>query len=122
MLIAGARRLAALSPAIQAAPTHSTIKGSSSTQGYEYEGESLLPDFNAAPEVNFEIGVAVAQQAVLEGTASSEWARRSSGAGEDFADSEVRDLILEEVKTRAEEKVWVPVYRGYEYDPEGLTE
>jgi malate dehydrogenase (oxaloacetate-decarboxylating) len=88
---------------------------------YEYKGESLLPDFRAAPQVNFEIGVAVAEQAVVEGTASSAWAKRS-GFAEDWAHSEVRDMVLGEVRDRAEKKVWVPVYSEYVYDKDGLSE
>ncbi|KAJ2914932.1 hypothetical protein MD484_g5500, partial [Candolleomyces efflorescens] len=115
MLIAGAKKLAALSPAIQA------TSGDAKEGAYEYKGESLLPDFNAAPQVNFEIGVAVAEQAVIEGTASSAWARRS-GFAEDEAHSEVRDMVLGEVRDRAEKKVWVPVYNEYVYDKDGLSE
>ncbi|RXW17686.1 hypothetical protein EST38_g8168 [Candolleomyces aberdarensis] len=112
MLIAGAKRLAALSPAIEA--TSGNAK-----DDYEYKGESLLPDFGAAPQVNFEIGVAVAEQALLEGTASSAWAKRS-GSADDWANSEVRDMVLAEVRDRAEQKVWVPVYNEYVYDEKGL--
>jgi len=125
MLIAGAKRLASLSPAIQAA-SHPHAAGPDTVHAdphpsYSYEGESLLPDFGAAPGVNFEIGVAVAQQAVLEGTATADWAKRC-GSGEDFAMGEVRDLMLEEVRGRAEDKVWVPIYSDYKYDPQGLVE
>ncbi|TFK19675.1 Aminoacid dehydrogenase-like protein [Coprinopsis marcescibilis] len=111
MLIAGAKQLASLSPAILAV--------SSSNQ--PYAGEALLPDFGEAPKVNFQLGVAVAQQAVLEGVAQAEWAVRS-GSGEDVASGEVRELVLDEVKDRAERKLWVPVYPEYEYDPEGLKD
>ena len=82
MIIAGAQRLAALSPAL-ADPD-----------------DALLPDFGDAPDVNFEVGVAVAEQAVEEGTAGVGWAK-------------------EEVRKRAEEKRWQPVYGEYIYDPEG---
>jgi malate dehydrogenase (oxaloacetate-decarboxylating) len=91
---------------------------------YEYKGESLqLPNFGAATQVDFEIGVAVAEQAVVEGAASSAWAKRS-GSAEDWANSEVRDMILGEVRDMAEKKVWVPVYNEYEYvyDKDGLSE
>ncbi|KAL1692091.1 hypothetical protein GGG16DRAFT_90404 [Schizophyllum commune] len=84
MIIAGAQRLAALSPAL-ADPD-----------------DALLPDFGDAPDVNFEVGVAVAEQAVEEGTAGVRWAK-------------------EEVRKRAEEKRWQPVYGEYIYDPEGET-
>ncbi|KAF8990396.1 hypothetical protein BDQ17DRAFT_1371957 [Cyathus striatus] len=59
-----------------------------------YEGASLLPDFADAPRVNFEIGVAVAEQAV--------------------------ELGVDEVREKAGEKVWVPVYRDYVFDKEGF--
>ena len=71
--------------------------------------------------MNFEIGVAVAEQAVLEGTASSAWAKRS-GSADDWANSEVRDMVVSEVRDRAEQKVWVPVYSDYVYDEKGLSE
>jgi len=48
MLIKGAKQLATLSPAIQAA---SSLKIS---EQYKYNGEALLPDFGIAPGVNFE--------------------------------------------------------------------
>ncbi|KAF6749314.1 hypothetical protein DFP72DRAFT_1142945 [Ephemerocybe angulata] len=120
MLIAGAQRLARLSPAIEAAPSKDALAKSSDAV-YEYNGEALLPDFAAAPQVNYEIGVAVAQQAVVEGTASSDWLKRS-GSADDLADSEVRDMMLDEVRERAERKVWVPVYAEYEYDPNGVSD
>ncbi|KAI5885387.1 uncharacterized protein SCHCODRAFT_02644610 [Schizophyllum commune H4-8] len=82
MIIAGAQRLAALSPALSD------------------PDDALLPDFGDAPDVNFEVGVAVAEQAVEEGTAGVGWAK-------------------EEVRARAEEKRWQPVYGEYIYDPEG---
>ena len=53
MIIAGAQRLAALSPAL-ADPD-----------------DALLPDFGDAPDVNFEVGVAVAAVEVVV------WARQS---------------------------------------------
>ena len=89
MLIVGAKRLASLSPAIQAA-TSSEI-----SNPYVYNGEALLPDFAAAPQVNFEIGVSVAQEAVLEGSASSGWITKS-GSADDFANSEVLDAASDE--------------------------
>ena len=66
MIIAGARRLAALSPAL-ADPD-----------------SALLPDFADARRVNAEIAVAVAEQAIAEG-----------GAGVDWDREEVRDRIAE---------------------------
>ncbi|KAF5308986.1 hypothetical protein D9611_014847 [Ephemerocybe angulata] len=91
-MLIGAQRLARLSPAIEAAPSKDALAKSSDAV-YEYNGEALLPDFAAAPQVNYEIGVAVAQQAVVEGTASSDWLKRS-GSADDLADSEVRDMML----------------------------
>lgn len=82
MIIAGARRLAALSPALKD------------------PDDALLPDFGDAPAVNFEVAVAVAEQAVEEGTAGVDWKK-------------------EEVRERAREKQWLPVYRDYVYDKDG---
>ncbi|KAL0571642.1 NAD-dependent malic enzyme, mitochondrial [Marasmius crinis-equi] len=84
MIIAGARRLAALSPAL------------------EDPDASLLPDFGDAPEVNFEVAVAVAEQAIEEGVAGVKWKK-------------------EEVRERAREKIWKPVYGKYEYDEHGAN-
>ena len=80
MIIAGARRLAALSPA---------LKDPDST---------LLPDFEHARHVNTEVAVAVAEQAIAEGSARVDWDRE-----------EVRDRIVE--------KQWIPEYPDYIYDP-----
>ncbi|KAF9258271.1 hypothetical protein L218DRAFT_877508 [Marasmius fiardii PR-910] len=82
MIIAGARRLAALSPALKDPDA------------------ALLPDFGDAPDVNFEVGVAVAEQAIEEGVAGVKWKK-------------------EEVRERAKEKVWKPVYGEYEFDENG---
>ncbi|KAG7100115.1 hypothetical protein E1B28_001895 [Marasmius oreades] len=82
MIIAGARRLAALSPALKDPDA------------------ALLPDFGDAPEVNFEVGVAVAEQAIEEGVASVKWKK-------------------EEVRDRARERVWKPVYGEYVFDENG---
>jgi malate dehydrogenase (oxaloacetate-decarboxylating) len=98
MLIEGAKRLASLSPAIQAAQN---------LEEYEYNGESLLPDFGISPGVNFEIGIAVAEQAVKEGSAGAAWL----GQGDDVA---------EQIRLRAKENVWVPVYPDYVYDEQGV--
>lgn len=119
MLLAGAQRLAALSPAIQATPSQSDLKDEGADKQYEYDGESLLPDFGAAPQVNFEVGLAVAQQAVVEGTASSGWSNGNEGVG-GSADNEAK--VMDEVKAKAEEKVWVPLYHEYEFDQEGLVD
>ncbi|KAG6812425.1 hypothetical protein H0H92_002891 [Tricholoma furcatifolium] len=57
MIIAGARRLASLSPVVN-----------------DPDGP-LLADFADAPRVNFEVAVAVAEQAIIEGMASVNWTR-----------------------------------------------
>ncbi|TFY65904.1 hypothetical protein EVG20_g5183, partial [Dentipellis fragilis] len=82
MILAGAQRLAALSPALKD------------------PDDALLPDFEDAPDVNFEVAVAVAEHAIQEGVAGVEWPK-------------------EEVRRRARELQWKPVYPEYEYDPSG---
>ncbi|KAG6807541.1 hypothetical protein H0H93_001484 [Arthromyces matolae] len=82
MIIAGARRLAALSPAISD------------------PDNALLPDFADAPKVNFEVGVAVAEQAIIEGTARVNWSK-------------------DQVREEASKKIWLPVYGQYIYDEQG---
>ncbi|EJD04428.1 uncharacterized protein FOMMEDRAFT_133702 [Fomitiporia mediterranea MF3/22] len=54
MIIAGAQRLAALSPALKD------------------PDDALLPDFSDAPSVNFEVAVAVVQRAIDEGLAADD--------------------------------------------------
>ena len=100
MLIEGAKRLAALSPAIQAA---ASLKIS---ERYEYNGEALLPDFGIAPGVNFEVGIAVAEQAVKDGTAGASWLSN--------------DGAVQQIRMMAKENVWVPVYHEYVYDEHGV--
>ncbi|KAG5644097.1 hypothetical protein DXG03_009116 [Asterophora parasitica] len=82
MIIAGARRLASLSPALSD------------------PDDALLPDFGDAPQVNFEVGVAVAEQAIEEGSAGVEWTK-------------------DEVRERAKEKLWRPIYGEYVFDEQG---
>ena len=82
MLIAGTQRLASLSPALKNID------------------DALLPDFADAPSVNLEVAIAVAEQAIEEGSAGVNWAK-------------------EEVRERAIEKQWKPVYGTYIYDPNG---
>jgi malate dehydrogenase (oxaloacetate-decarboxylating) len=82
MVIAGARRLAALAPALRDPDA------------------ALLPAFGDAPAVNLEVAVAVAEQAIEEGSAGVEWGK-------------------EEVRERAKEMAWVPLYGEYQYDPQG---
>jgi malate dehydrogenase (oxaloacetate-decarboxylating) len=71
MIIAGARRLASLSPAL-ADPDN-----------------ALLPDFADSPAVNLEVAIAVAEQAISEGSAGVDWKK-------------------EEVRAKAKEKQWEP--------------
>lgn len=58
-----------------------------------------------APSVNFEIALAVLDQAIHEGVA------RAKGIPED----------KQERRKWAEEKRWIPEYAEYKYDPYGLT-
>jgi malate dehydrogenase (oxaloacetate-decarboxylating) len=57
MIIAGARRLAALAPALKDPDA------------------ALLPEFGDSPAVNLEVAVAVAEQAFDEGSADVEWGK-----------------------------------------------
>ncbi|KAH8998804.1 hypothetical protein EDB86DRAFT_2910159 [Lactarius hatsudake] len=82
MILAGAKRLAALSPALKD------------------PDDALLPDFADAPSVNFEIAIAVAEQAIAEGIANVDW-----------GDQEVRE--------NAKNMQWLPVYGRYVYDENG---
>jgi malate dehydrogenase (oxaloacetate-decarboxylating) len=84
MILAGAQRLASLSPALKD------------------PNNALLPDFADAPYVNFEIAVAVAEQAIAEGIANVDW-----------DDKQVRE--------RAKELQWLPTYGEYVYDKNGET-
>ncbi|KAG6919081.1 hypothetical protein DXG01_009334 [Tephrocybe rancida] len=82
MIIAGAQRLASLSPALSD------------------PDDALLPDFADAPKVNFEVGVAVAEQAILEGNAGVNWTK-------------------DQVREEASKKLWAPIYGEYAYDEQG---
>lgn len=82
MILAGTRRLASLAPALRDPDL------------------PLLPDFADAPEVNYEVAVAVAEQAVEEGSAGVEWSKG-------------------EVRERVKNEQWVPVYKEFVYDEEG---
>lgn len=115
MLFAGAERLTELSPAITRAAEHisdSVEGGRSVSQAYEYEGESIMPDFENAPQVNFEIAVTVAVQAVKEGSARAEWTKGLTN------EEEVERVVRE----KAGEAVWVPVYYDYEFNEGGLKD
>ena len=103
MLVEGAKRLATLSPAVQAA---AHVKNS---EQYEYNGEALLPDFGVAPGVNFEVGIAVAEQAAREGTACDSLLSNGDGAG-----------AGQQIRMMAKENVWAPVYPQYVYNEHGV--
>ncbi|KAJ7657996.1 hypothetical protein B0H17DRAFT_1163313 [Mycena rosella] len=83
MIIAGARRLASLSPALKD------------------PDDALLPDFADAPQINFEVAVAVAEQAVEEGSADVSWKK-------------------EEARERVKQHLWLPIYGEYVYDKDGM--
>jgi len=82
MIIAGTQRLASLSPALKD------------------PDDALLPDFVDAPDVNFEVAVAVAEQAIEEGVAGVDWKK-------------------EQVRDKAKKKQWMPIYGTYVYDKDG---
>ena len=82
MIIAGTQRLAALSPALK------------------NPDDALLPDFADAPEINLEVAIAVAEQAIEENNAGVDWKK-------------------EDVRAKAIEKQWRPVYSTFVYDPNG---
>ncbi|KAI0640264.1 hypothetical protein C8Q77DRAFT_1214531 [Trametes polyzona] len=82
MIIAGTRRLASLAPALKD------------------PDDALLPDFGDAPAVNYEVAVAVVEQAIEEGSAGVEWKK-------------------EDVREKVAEAQWKPLYGTYVYDPEG---
>jgi malate dehydrogenase (oxaloacetate-decarboxylating) len=82
MIIAAARRLASLSPALKNID------------------DALLPDFESAAEVNTEVAIAVAEQAIADGSANVSWGK-------------------EQARAVLEEKRWKPIYGEYFYDEEG---
>ena len=59
MIIAGARRLASLAPALKS------------------PDDALLPDFEDSPAVNLEVSIAVAEQAIEEGNAGVDWGKEN---------------------------------------------
>ncbi|KAF7337551.1 Malic enzyme [Mycena sanguinolenta] len=85
MLIAGAQRLASLSPALKD------------------PDDALLPDFADAPNVNFEVAVAVAEQAFEEGSADVHWSSK------------------DEARERVRKHLWRPLYGEYVYDKDGMV-
>lgn len=82
MIIAGTQRLASLAPALHDPDL------------------PLLPDFADAPKVNFEVAVAVAEQAIEEGSAGVDWKK-----------GEARERVIA--------AQWSPVYKDFVYDPNG---
>ncbi|GFZ48749.1 NAD-dependent malic enzyme [Saitozyma sp. JCM 24511] len=86
MIVAGARRLAELAPALND------------------PNQALLPDFGDAAKVNFEVGLAVLEQAIEEGVATEKELPKSK----------------EERRKWADQKRWAPEYLEYVYDTEGL--
>ncbi|EPQ60022.1 hypothetical protein GLOTRDRAFT_32306 [Gloeophyllum trabeum ATCC 11539] len=82
MIIAATRRLASLAPALKD------------------PDDALLPDMADAPKCNYEVAVAVAEQAIEEGIAGVDWKK-------------------EEAREKVREKQWEPIYGTYVYDPEG---
>lgn len=113
MLIAGAKRLADLSPAVKRVKEY--IHSNKVVDSvYEYEGDKLLPDVQDAPQANFEVGVAVAIQAIKEGSAGAEWAKALA--------REVDEEIERVVRAKARQIRWAPVYNEYVYDESGLKD
>lgn len=84
MIVAGTRALAKLSPALKNPDL------------------ALLPDFEDAREANYEVAVAVAEQAIKDGYASVVWG-------------------ISEAREKVRERMWEAVYDEFVYDPEGET-
>lgn len=84
MLLAGTQALASLAPALKD------------------PDQALLPDFQDAKRANYEVAVAVAEQAIAEGSAGVKWKK-------------------EEVREKVKAKQWEAVYGNYKYDPKGET-
>jgi malate dehydrogenase (oxaloacetate-decarboxylating) len=82
MILAGIKALASLSPALKDPDA------------------PLLPDFQDAPDCNYEVAVAVAEQAFDEGLADVEYTK-------------------EDVRRKLRDSLWRPVYGTYTYDPNG---
>ena len=83
MIVAGAKRLSELAPALKD------------------PDDALLPPFGHAADVNFEIALAVIDQAIEDGVAQV-------------------DVPKEKRRAWAEEKRWKPEYMEYEYAEDGL--
>lgn len=101
MIIAGAQRLAQLSPSSN---THDP-------------SDALLPDFGDSPTVNFEVAVAVCERALEDGVAGQGWEEWYEGGDGD--NKKLKEGWKEEVRKRARERAWRPVYGEYVYDENG---
>ncbi|KAG8869307.1 NAD-dependent malic enzyme, mitochondrial [Serendipita sp. 405] len=101
MLIAAVQRLAQLSPALKSHQGETGKEGN--VQDAEGNLPPLLPDFETAPDTNFEVSIAVAQCAIDEGLARI-----------DFDPSQLRE--------KADIARWQPVYPRYTYDANGYGE
>ncbi|TFK39367.1 hypothetical protein BDQ12DRAFT_704924 [Crucibulum laeve] len=115
MLIAGARRLAALSPAIRTASSDTD-----DSEYGDYDGAALLPDFADAPRVNFEVAVAVAEQAIKEGSATASWVEHIIEEGEPGKEGKEVKLKKGAVREKVKDRIWLPVYADFVFDPEGF--
>ena len=82
MILAGARRLASLSPALKD------------------PDDALLPDIAVAPEVNFEVAIAVAEHAIEEGVAEVDF-----GVDDVRAQVKAREQGVLEKQKKDEEKL-----------------
>ncbi|WVO18541.1 hypothetical protein L204_106260 [Cryptococcus depauperatus] len=88
MIAAGAQRLGQLAPCVQE----------------KNSDKSLLPDFGDAQEVNFEVALAVLNQAIEEGVSRRKDIPKTK-----------QDMIQ-----WAKTKRWSPKYVDFEFDPDGL--
>lgn len=100
MIIAGAQRLAQLAPCFN---THDA-------------SDALLPDFGDSPAVNFEVAVAVCERALEDGVAGLGWEDWYEGEGDNKL---LKEGWKDEVRKRAKERAWMPVYNEYVYDENG---
>jgi malate dehydrogenase (oxaloacetate-decarboxylating) len=62
--------------------------------------DALLPDFGDSSAVNLEVAIAVAEQSVEEGSAGVDWKK-------------------EDVRAKATDGQWKPIYGKYVYDATG---
>jgi malate dehydrogenase (oxaloacetate-decarboxylating) len=101
MIVAGSNRLSELAPALHD-PKKALLPefGGALHLCYHVQVVRLMLD---AASVNFEIALAVLEQAIEEGVAQAEGIPDSEG----------------ERRKWAEEKRWIPEYQQYQYDPAG---